>query len=391
MKTNVVDDKTTEEYSKSTDMKYINENLKVDTVCEKDDNVTDNTSKMFNLKDSWSKKTIKLSEQMDGKSLSEVLNILRETFEEFREEAKGQLPSDAAGVGNGALRLLDNTREFIRSFELIETAITEEKIICPLTQVNLGFQDDQVITKGLKDRELGRNNKVGGAVKQAIGEASEVREKMGTVLNRIGFRKNDVPSKEPSFNDVKKIEETISGHRDVYEKQRSYSHPKELNYNDVRMIKEKTNCNHRVVYENQIDSIIQSIGNILGTTDEVFPSFLPKPIPKKDIPLNSLEVFQGLLKIMLLEDDTRLAREMRNQWDVINTLLGEYDISIVCFEDEEKAKDKMITKEEKIAWFEERLVNPNKFHDIKTSSPALIGSNDVILRGVVFVPRKPSE
>ena len=177
----------------------------------------------------------------------------------------------------------------------------------------------------------------------------------------------------------------------MYEKQRNYLLSKEPNYTDIKMIKEKTNINHRVVYENQIDSIIQSIGNILGTVDEVFPSFLPKPIPKKDIPIDSLEVFQGLLKIMLLEDDTRLTREMRNQWDVINTLLGEYDISVVCFEDEEIAKDKKVTKEEKIAWFEERLVNPNKFHETKTSSPALIGSDDVILRGVIFVPRKPSE
>ena len=103
----------------------------------------DNNSKMFNLKDSWIKKTTNLSKQMDGKCLSEVLSILRETFEEFREESKGQVPSDAAGVGNGVLRLLDNTREFIRSFELIETAITEEKIICPLTQVIL---DPKMVT-----------------------------------------------------------------------------------------------------------------------------------------------------------------------------------------------------------------------------------------------------
>ena len=352
----------------------------------------DNNSKMFNLKDSWIKKTTNLSKQMDGKCLSEVLSILRETFEEFREESKGQVPSDAAGVGNGVLRLLDNTREFIRSFELIETAITEEKIICPLTQVDLGSQDGHVRTKGLKDRESGLNNKV-GVVKQAIEEVSDVSEKMGkAVLNCIpGLRRTDVPSKEPSFNDVKRIEETVSGHKDVYEKQRNYLLSKEPNYTDIKMIKEKTNINHRVVYENQIDSIIQSIGNILGTVDEVFPSFLPKPIPKKDIPIDSLEVFQGLLKIMLLEDDTRLTREMRNQWDVINTLLGEYDISVVCFEDEEIAKDKKVTKEEKIAWFEERLVNPNKFHETKTSSPALIGSDDVILRGVIFVPRKPSE
>ena len=193
-------------------------------------------SKIFNLKNNWITKTSKLSELLDGKPLNEILNVLRETFEEFRAEAKGQIPSDDAGVGNVALRLLDSTREFIRSFELIENKMVEEKNIVSFIQVTSDSRDYQMKNKGIK------------------GEESE-------------FSKNYSPSKE-------------------------------LNYKNVKKINETNNISYRLVYKEQIESIIQSISNFLGIIDEMFPLFLPKPVPKKEIPINSLSVFQGLLKIM---------------------------------------------------------------------------------------------
>jgi hypothetical protein len=279
-------------------------------------------NKTFNLKEGWIKKTNTISEELDDKYFEEVLNILREYLEEYREEAKGKIPS--GDVGNAILRILDQIRQLIRSFELVEK---QANVIQLMT-----YSDSKDNLKKHKKSKMKEQ------------ERDSLLKSMGKAAIRF-VGNEDFNSKEHEHKDISRVSTQIG-----------------------------------FVHKEQVQLIFQSIGDLLGVIDEVFPSLLPKPIQKQDISRDSLEVFQSLLKTMLKKDDTKLVESIRDQWDLISSLLNQYNISVVCFEDD-------ITEKEKSSWFEERLVNKNQYPVKKTSSPALVRSGNAICRGVVFVPK----
>ena len=291
----------------------------------------------FKLKQMWDEKTKDVPSALDGKTYSEVMGALLVNFEEFREESKRQLRGDKLGVGITALRILDGMSDIIRSFEKIQFT----------KAIN---STDEIIYFAAEQSGKNKHKKV----KEDIQKSENIINKMGV---RIGFVSKD-----------KK-----------HEKQNNFENIIEQNTKKDNLI-----VDNATVSKDHIQNIIQHIGDLIAIIDETFPRFLPKPIPKQDIPLDNLELFQDTLKNILQEDDSKLVKGIRDQWDRIDTVVGQYGISIVCAEDE-------ITAEQRISWFDEKFVKSDKITTEKTQSPAFIRSDKAILKGVVLVPRAVTE
>lgn len=291
----------------------------------------------FKLKQMWDEKTKDVPIVLDGKTYSEAMDVLLLKFQEFREESKSQLRGDKLGVGITALRILDGTSDIIQSFEKIQF----KKVISSKNEIIY-----------LDTPQNGKNKH--RKVKDDIQKSEKLFNKVGGI---IGLGSKD--KKQEKQND--------------------------LDYNIEQNWKENNSTvDDAIVSKDQIQTIIQHIGYLIAIIDETFPRFLPQPIPKQDLSSDSLEIFQDTLKNILQEDDAKLVKGIRDQWDRIDTVLGQYEISIVCAEDE-------ITPEQRISWFDEKFVKSDKITTEKTQLPAFVRSDKAILKGLILVPRAVTE
>jgi len=321
----------------------------------------------FKLKQMWDEKTKDVPSALDGKTYSEVMDALLVKFEEFREGSKSQLRGDKLGVGITALRILDGTSDIIRSFEKIQF------------KKAISSKDEIMYSNTIEQTGKNRHREVKDEIRK-VEQTIEDLEKHHNIEQTVKNRS----SSKFSISISKPVHKLGSIAGSVLTKKNQ----DEQNFfeDDIEQNTKKDNImiDNVTVSKDHIQNIIQHIGDLIAIIDETFPRFLPKPIPKQDIPLDNLELFQDTLKNILQEDDSKLVKGIRDQWDRIDTVVGQYGISIVCAEDE-------ITAEQRISWFDEKFVKSDKITIEKTQSPAFVRSDKAILKGLILVPRAVTE